>query len=73
MVPDKLDEFTETFNSLSGRKDRFLGMKGRCTPIFARVGFIDPEQFARLRAADRCHHSDCDDWSVFSPDHGCRS
>ena len=33
----------------------------------------DREQFARLRAAERCRHSDCEEWWSFSPDHGCRS
>jgi hypothetical protein len=39
----------------------------------ARSGSFDREQFARLRAAERCRHSDRKEWSVLSPDHGCRS
>ncbi len=34
----------------------------------ARSGSIDRAQFARLRAAERCRHSDCKEWSVLSPD-----
>ena len=39
----------------------------------ARSGSFDREQFARLRAAERCRHSDRKEWSVLNPDHGCRS
>ena len=39
----------------------------------ARSGSFDREQFARLRAAERCRHSDRKERSALSPDHGCRS
>ena len=38
-----------------------------------KAGHIDLPQFAQLRVADRCHHSDCAGWSVSSPDRSCRS
>jgi hypothetical protein len=61
--PSNLSFTLVAFSSLMNRRDR--------DPT--RSGFIDQEQFARLRSPDRCHHSDCDDWSVFNPDLGCRS
>ncbi len=39
----------------------------------ARAGSFDRKQFARMKAAERCRHSDYEESSVLSPDHGCRS
>ena len=39
----------------------------------ARFGSFDREQFARLRAAEWCRHSDCEEWWGFSPDYDCGS
>ncbi len=46
----------------------FSRLRSRIIRDPARSGSIDREQFARLRAAKRCRHSDCGEWPVLSPD-----